>query len=1032
MASRKPHRYHIPLVPPSDAGTSITNASSLPLDHELDNAAIWDPDASQRRTQLEGGAQGQVDQKIEDVDKWIQDLYNEDEAVREALAEGIRTTGLTQRYFEEKTVTASSTGLSNSAQLSGPPMSDDHPFPTFGDISRAQRRELGLPANSPIGPRAGGPSRPPVVGQSVHNRTQLVGPNRAQVAGPNIAQGPAKQSISQQQASNNRVIGLKKLEGPAQDMRKLNDGDILARDHPREPTDSYLFPVRAKERAQGKNEKNSDMESRILGFDRLHVLAIADRTDTHMKFPHDEPQDWADERKTVRLNRIRIWGTRQAVERARKFLIYLNKHADRDVQSTAKKTIGWAKVKALPNQRHREAMVKYEKEMEEKGRFRQQHDESELFPFVGVFDWPPTEVNPTDVLGMNYEALDPIRLEHEVYILYSKKRSCFRVLGYSNDSIEKSLDRLYTVFCEITARNRNQIQYTLVNPPDVFQPQIRFDGGHGMHAILEPYKPGHDSLGVETFLGDDGTLPHDQNWPTRRNIIRLANDSYIKSALDSSLKDIYYLRIYKRAKNIHHGLEEYMGMVRAKLTRSDIIRHFGSNAVGLALLEYCKSNTVFRGEKQGNKIFNCGNPHKQVYEPETGRVSIEMEPSFSSSMWVLVIRKPNPPVEMKLEVDFELKPSGKYQPKAQRWLKVPRAEGRNVTSIVNKRMPLDLKMVDLQDGVTYQFDLTLGQAIPELERMPILTEFVRHLELVDDAKDGTMKRVSYIALPGIKVMSITTKKKYPYYFSGTPYVFEVTQYEHIRSRDEAARRKNLNEGGFPADFRQHTTNDILWGVSLYSADWDATFAKQVALRIGCTGDWSPNIEEFLSATGKSIHDHGVKNPPSEASLNDKPLDGFGELKAKIQECIKIIAIVKKKVLGDKSRQFLDAPSEHMLKQRVPETVLIDTSIEDIETPDFEYENSVFDDEDYVIDEPEDTFARLPVVRRNLTAGERLARKKENGKDKDASEITDTTSIYGDSEYSYAMKEQDGINSDTGSRYGDSEFSFAEKRRTGLI
>src|SRR4051794_37684184 len=101
--------------------------------------------------------------------------------------------------------------------------------------------------------------------------------------------------------------------------------------------------------------------------------------------------------------------------------MYLNKHADRDVQATAKKTLGWAKVKAIPDERHRDATTKRTKESQEKLRFKRPPNPNEIFPFTGVFAWPHTEVNPADVLGMNYESLDPIRLDLSVYIMYSSK-----------------------------------------------------------------------------------------------------------------------------------------------------------------------------------------------------------------------------------------------------------------------------------------------------------------------------------------------------------------------------------------------------------------------------------------------------------------------------------------------------------------------------------------------------------------------------------------------------------------------------------
>ncbi|KAF3904355.1 hypothetical protein AA313_de0207264 [Arthrobotrys entomopaga] len=970
-------RYPVPQIPPSDAGTSISDASSLPNDPEFSNAAIWNVPRALDPAAL----RIQADNKIEDVDKWVRDLYLGDEAVRDAVQQGVRTTGLTREYFEEKRIAPSTPTESTTVPpvvkntdeparaLAPPPPPPQQraapPFPTFGDLSRIQH-ERDRERRQPGG-------------------VNQVAPNRA-------AQGAAQ--FPGQRPVNTRGPERRTLEGPVQDTRTSNEGDTLAREHPLEPTDTYFFPVRAKEKAHGKNERNIDMESRIKGFDRLHIQAIADLTDTHMKFPEDYPDDWTSSAKTARVNRIRIWGSREAVDKAKVYLVYLNKHADKDVQMNAKKTLGWAKVKAIPDKRHREAITKKEKELEEKGRFRSPHDPDENFPYIGVFDWPNSEIDPAHTLGLNYEALDPIRLDHGVYIIYSAKRKCFRVLGYRSDSIEQALDRIYTVFCEITARNRSPVHYNLANPPDKYHPQIQFNRDHEMHTILEPYKLHENAIGAEICLADDGKAPPHPNWPERVANLRRANETFIKAALDSCLKDVFYTRMYvklriyfgtmiifsfSKAKQNVHGLEEYMEMVRTKMTKGDVIRHFGSNKVGEKLLEYCERHTRPNFEVE----FNHGNSYE---EDEYGNTT--MEPNYSSSLWVLVTRKPNPPVEMKLEVEFERTPSGTYRVSAHRWLKVPRTEAQGDSQIIRKKMPLDIKIVDLERGIDYQYDLTLGQPIQELEKQPILTEFVLHLELVD-SRDGKSKRVSYIALPGVRVMSITTKKKWPYYFSGTPYVFEITRYEYIRSKDAVTlRRQNLNEGGFPKDFSHYSTNDVMWGADLYSADWDATFGEQVNLPIGYTGEWTPSLEEFLKATSKNIHVHGKKDT---SGRDAKVLGGWEELQQKIGECVKIIKAAKVDVLGDNSQKFIDTKEEpkqplQAASRAQPQIPTEPTNIarpaerfitaaapgsdddDDMDTVD---STSIGDFGDEIELEEEDNFARLPVSGRGAAVGKGL-------------------------------------------------------------
>ncbi|KAK6529243.1 hypothetical protein TWF281_008424 [Arthrobotrys megalospora] len=898
--------YHIP-PPSSEAGTSLTDASSLPLDPEFANAEIWNQ--SSTRVPTEAEIQEHGEQKAEEVDKWIQGLYQQNTAVQQAVQEGIRTTDITRQFYEETPLSTPPTPEPSSDQEQLQASSSR--ILTFGEIAKDRQQGQGQAARFPAPGRVA-----PEISTNKKGKNRKARPSQAQEvqAGfaptqPTRAQPhiPLEQNDGQQPEQTQR----RQFEGPTHDMRKMNEGDMLAREIPAHPSDYYLFPVRAGEKPQGKKDRAPpDMETRIIGAERHHILAIADVTGTHIKFPQDEPRDLNPETGAL-SNRVRIWGSHAAVQQAKVYLMYLNKHADKDVQSVSKKTLGWAKVKALPGQRHREAATKHEKKREENNRFRLPSGNDDKFPFSGVFAWPQTEVNPGDVLGMNYESLDPVRHDNGVFIVYSNKRHCFRVLGDNQESIDKALDRIYVVFCEIAARNRPQIQCTLIAPPKAYCPQVSMDSEHGLGNVVDAYKPSYDSVGVEARLADNGTLPHELNWEAKRQTLSLANESYIRAALDNCLKDLNYLRMYaklriyfgslilfgyKRSKYTLHATDEFMEMTRAKLAKGELIRHIGSTAAGHRLRDYCDSFChTFAGAESKGAVLSHANPKD---------IDGAMEPDYSATMYLLVTRRPDPPFELKLEVDFRKSPTGEYIVAARRWLRVPRTETNGSTSVAKKRMPLDLKVVNLDMGVSYQFDLTLGQPFIDLDKMPILNEFVLHLELVD-SRDGKSKRVSYIQLPGITITNIITKTRYPYYFVGSHYIFEITQYEHIRPNDGRQRKMavNLPSGGFPADYSHHSTTDILWGASVYNKEWDAAFAKQVDLPIGYAGDWQPSVESFLGDTGKKIFDHGSKGDDS-ATNEQKTADGFSELLQKIEFGVKAFYDVKKMVFGDKTRKFM--------------------------------------------------------------------------------------------------------------------------------
>src|SRR5947207_2421004 len=120
-------------------------------------------------------------------------------------------------------------------------------------------------------------------------------------------------------------------------------------------------------------------------------------------------------------------------------LIFLFQHIDRAYQQQAKKNLGWAKVKAIPDERHREKNKELHFQKGNSERFRRQVDSGEIFPFCGTFAWPQKELNPASLLGMNYEELDPIRVECECFVIFSSKRSSFRVLGHDQAKVQEAV-----------------------------------------------------------------------------------------------------------------------------------------------------------------------------------------------------------------------------------------------------------------------------------------------------------------------------------------------------------------------------------------------------------------------------------------------------------------------------------------------------------------------------------------------------------------------------------------------------------------
>ncbi|KAF3939430.1 hypothetical protein ABW19_dt0202032 [Dactylella cylindrospora] len=394
----------------------------------------------------------------------------------------------------------------------------------------------------------------------------------------------------------------------------------------------------------------------------------------------------------------------------------------------------------------------------------------------------------------------------------------------------------------------------------------------------------------------------------------------------------------------------------------------------------------------------------------------------------LDLRRPDPPTEVKLEVEFEKAPNtGKYRVCSSRWLRLTLA-AKEVPDIMRKKVPLDIKMVNLETLVSYQIDLSIGQEVPDVEKYPLLSEFVRHLEL-EDSKDGQTKRVSYITLPNIAVKSIITKTKYPYWFAGTPYIFEIIKYDHIRGNDMIMRRQRITDGGFPTDYSFQSGMDVRWGASLYNSEWDLVFNKQAQLPIGCTSDWEPSLDSFLSFTPTKID--AAPGPKFSQKLDkiNKDLDGkdgFSELMERIQQCIDIITEAKERIgkLEEIATDHDDLQS--MLEYETGKsTVDSEAGRGRASGADWSRHNLASPVRDELDESEDDIYAPALLLGPRPTATQQPVKKDAKGerKNKARPAIREDESTYGDSEYSRVVKDKTGYAKATRS-VADSDSSFA--------
>lgn len=273
--------------------------------------------------------------------------------------------------------------------------------------------------------------------------------------------------------------------------------------------------------------------------------------------------------------------------------------------------------------------------------------------------------------------------------------------------------------------------------------------------------------------------------------------------------------------------------------------------------------------------------------------------------------------EVRLEIEFvripgrhpgELTNDGGelYKAGIRRWLYVssrasnPKGIGRPRT---RRKGPFEIKVLDLESDLAWQFELTAYQLCKDADIYPIFTEFVRRIRIeeIPDESDTIpapesgekdlrrrVKRVSYVSLPGMTVENVILKTKYQYWIRKTSYMFEVTRYECFPTEEV----NSLWTDSVPISWKGVEPNhDTRWGASLSNQDWINALSKQTSVGVGCPGGWDPDVDSFFQSSNIGGFDH----PPymRDGDILDSPDpwegDGWKELMTRIGECTRLIA-----------------------------------------------------------------------------------------------------------------------------------------------
>ncbi|PWW77014.1 hypothetical protein C7212DRAFT_294470 [Tuber magnatum] len=743
------------------------------------------------------------------------------------------------------------------------------------------------------------------------------------VIGQSMFGVPALSNVFQDQNG----VGEGRVPGPAEFVAGLDGfvrdstNDKRARDGV--PADDHMsLPIR----------RPTQFDESFFGLRNNHLAYIAIKTNTHLSVPEssDDP-------------RIGIWGTKEQVEAAKHDLNALMQHIMHELETEIRRAGGnWEKIKAAPSERMQKWLDRQAHDAMLRKKYRQKPPAGKPLPYNGVFVWPTKEIDPQQPLGTSFEALDDVRYENRVYITLSRAEGIFHVAGEEEPLVEAALERMFGVFCEVAGRNRKPNRKLLVHPPSS-NPRgatVKLIMEHGFKDRPVTIKRKADIWPMVRLSTIPPRAEWLEMWKTKRARIERANYIYLKKVVQQGLNDLLYYRGHSTMK-VHFGsmmlfsyrapkreefeLLEFCEMAKNPQAAGELIRHIGGENVAKELIHECfvrhdlfqptnTSDFMFGDNAYDTTIANGASTGLRPHETN-------MEPVYHATLICRTYDDKKCTNDLRLEVKFEKIPGvhpigiansagNLYKVGTRTWIQLAPGTGGPIRAgdhSTRQKGPFDIKVMDLENDLAWQFQLLTHSLTRDTDIYPIFSEFVRkiRIEEIPDVLDPVgppvggapdrrrlVPRVSYVNLPGMTVEALTLKTKHQFWIKGTTYQFDITKYEYFDT-DEI--RSAYPDGVQNSWNGLRTIPDTRWGASFSNSEWVTTMAHQRGLGVGFCGPWNPDISSFFKSSRVGGFDHPDFTRTNAFHADPWKGDGFKECITRIQELVRFIADIRTKV-----------------------------------------------------------------------------------------------------------------------------------------
>lgn len=241
----------------------------------------------------------------------------------------------------------------------------------------------------------------------------------------------------------------------------------------------------------------------------------------------------------------------------------------------AHRAAAFAKLASLNDIQHRRAEKEWRKEVKRQ-KYRMHPRPDAHFGAIGTFNWPLDEYRADEVLGPNYEALDPIRMDCSAYIVHHPDRSAFRIMGKAED-VQEGLIRMRKVYFQIVAKTIAPVRrYFLHRTKDAQLPE---------RVVMREYERPLLVSGKQARELSPGCTVRGVDYGTGEEAKYTSNEVRVRALLLATLPKLHYHRasltlrirlgtflatLFKQPRDGTYALEEYESMIEASQFKGEV------------------------------------------------------------------------------------------------------------------------------------------------------------------------------------------------------------------------------------------------------------------------------------------------------------------------------------------------------------------------------------------------------------------------------------------------------------------------------